>query len=448
MPLQTKWFTSRLLPSVATILMFAFFHANAWATQYKVLYTFQGGSDGNHPSGALTLDSAGNLYGTTLFGGVTNCSGYGADGCGTVFMLARGSGGQWTESVLHAFQVNNDDRDGAAPNGALIFDAAGNLYGTTSVGGGGGLQCSSGAYVGCGIVFELTPASGGNWTETVLHRFNVNAGGAGPYAGLVMDEAGNLYGTTAAGGNCCGADIFGWGAGGVFELTTTSGVWSEEVLHYFCSKANCTDGNAPYSGLLRGSDGTLYGTTTYGGSSSFPCYNLGCGTVFELDSKKEELAYPLTGIDGVQTTSSLTSDANGNFYGTTPLDGASGDGTVFRLSPTPEGRWTFTVLYNFHGGFAGEGSFATGVVFDKAGNLYGTVWGPQGGNCEGWGCGLVYKLEPQPKGPWKYSVVYTFTGAEDGGEPNGTLIIDDQGNLYGTTAIGGAEYGVVYEITP
>lgn len=450
MSVQFKWSATKLLAVVATTLMFALIPAGAWAaTQYKVLYAFQGGNDGNYPSGALVLDSAGNLYGTTLAGGGNQqwCTGQ-DPGCGIVFELSPGSGGQWTETVLHRFQANGDNTDGTAPNGALVFDAAGNLYGTTSSGGGGEQQCSSGASAGCGTVFELTPTSGGIWTENVLYRFQINSGGAGPYAGVIFDQAGNLYGTAAAAGNCCNPDIFDWGAGVVFELTQTAGVWNEKVLYSFCSKANCRDGNAPYAGLLWGADGNLYSTTAYGGSTSFPCYNLGCGTVFKLGTNGNEEAYPLTGLTGIQTYNGLTSDGKGNFYGTTPIDGAFGNGTVFRLSPTPDGRWTFTVLYNFHIGYAGSGSFSTGVVFDKAGNLYGAIWGPESGNCAGGGCGLVYKLEPRPRGPWKYSVVYTFTGAQDGGDPDGTLIIDNEGNLYGTAAFGGAGYGVVYEITP
>lgn len=448
MRLQSKFSAIKLLAVVATLL---FACSDGWAaSQYKVLYAFKGGNDGNYPEGALVFDSSGNLYGTTIFGGVSkqSCSGYGFAGCGTVFMLTRGTGGGWTESVLHAFQAGDDNTDGAAPNGALIFDAAGDLYGTTSVGGGADEQCSSGAYTGCGIVFELAPASGGSWTETVLYRFQINAGGAGPYAGLVFDNAGNLYGTAAAAGNCCNPLIFGWGAGVVFQLTKSSGGWSEDVLHSFCSQTNCKDGNAPYSGLLRAPDGILYGTTAYGGSVSFPCYNLGCGTVFKLDLNRDEQAYPLNGMDGVQPYNSLTADAKGNLYGTTTTDGAFGDGTVFKLSPTSDGRWKFTVLYNFHIGYVYSGSFSSGVVFDNAGNLYGTIWGPNSGNCGGGGCGLVYKLEPQPAGPWKYSEVYTFTGGQDGGEPDSTLIIDKDGNLYGTAAVGGAGYGVVFEITP
>ena len=233
----------------------------------------------------------------------------------------------------------------------------------------------------------------------------------------------------------------------MFELTQNSGSWSETVLHSFCSEPHCRDGNAPYSALLRSADGTLYGTTAYGGSDVFPCY-LGCGTVFKLDPDGNEESYPLTGMDGIQSYNGLTYDGKGNFYGSTPIDGAFGQGTVFKLTRASDGIWKFSVLYNFRIGSPGAGSFSTGVVLDNAGNLYGTTWGPDSGNCEGSGCGLVYKLEPRPAGPWKFSEVYSFTGGQDGGEPTGTLIIDKDGNLYGTAGVGGAGYGVVYEITP
>jgi len=439
----------KLIAALAMILVVA--SVARAASKYKVLYAFKGGEDGNYPAGSLVFDSAGNLYGSTIFGGGSQqyCSGEQEPGCGTIFMLARASNGGWKESVLHRFQNDNDTSDGSAPNGALIFDGAGNLYGTTSSGGGSPDQCSSGAFSGCGIVFELSPKSSEVWKESVLYRFQISGGGAGPYGGVVFDPAGNLYGTAAAGGNCCDP-IFGWGAGVVFQLTPDSEGWSENVLHSFCEKNKCSDGNAPYSGLYRAPDGTLYGTTSYGGGDAFPCFNLGCGTVFKLmnnsnGSWSEQVLNDFIGRDGIQPSNTLTADKDGNLYGTTPVEGAFGERTVFKLSPTKDGRWNFSVLYNFDVGYAG--SFGSGVVLDNAGNLYGTV--PVSGNCGGGGCGLVYKLEPRPKGPWKYRTIYSFQSSEDGFDPDGTLIIDKAGNLYGTASFGGAGgYGVVFEITP
>jgi uncharacterized repeat protein (TIGR03803 family) len=445
--------TLKLIALIAMIPMILPTVARA-ASKYKVLYAFKGGNDGDYPSGALVLDDAGNLYGVTVSGGgdQQNCSGL-EPGCGTVFMLTPNSNGKWKENVLHRFQSGNNTSDGSAPNGALVFDGSGNLYGTTISGGGADQQCSSGTFTGCGIVFELSAKSSGGWKETVLYRFQVNAGGAGPEGGLVFDKAGDLYGTATAAGDCCDP-IFGWGAGVVFQLTPGSRGWSESVLHSFCQQKNCSDGNAPYAGLLRTPDGTLYGTTAYGGGDFFPCFNLGCGAVFKLkdDSKgkwSEQVLNDFDGRDGIQPFNGLTADNEGNLYGTTAVEGAFGDGTVFKLSPTKNGRWNFNVIYNFDIDYAGSGSYAMGVVFDKTGNLYGTVWGPESGNCAGGGCGLVYKLEPRPKGPWKYSVIHIFQGGQGGGDPTGTLSIDKNGNLYGTAGYGGSSgYGVVFEITP
>jgi uncharacterized repeat protein (TIGR03803 family) len=422
------------------------------ASKFKTLYAFQGGTDGATPVGRLALDQAGNLYGATNAGGTnaSYCTGE-IQGCGTVFELQAGSGGSWQEMVLHRFQESGSS-DGSAPDGDMIFDSAGNLYGSTISGGGATEQCSSGAGAGCGIVFELTPAQG-EWTETVLYRFQINSGGAGPNGGLKFGKAGNLYGTAVAGDNCCG-DIFGWGAGAAFELIPGSGEWTENVLYTFCSQSNCSDGNAPYAGLIWGAGGALYGTTAYGGSNSFPCQRLfGCGTVFQLAESggqwKENVIYTFTGRDvGAQPSAALTADSAGNLYGTTSVNGPFGFGTVFKLTRGEHGRWNYAVLYGFRTG-SFYGSFATRPVFDKTGNLYGTIWTKGYGNCEGLSCGLVYKLAPQPHGKWKYSVVYTFSGGTDGGFPGAELLLDDKGNLYGSTEIGGtAGYGVVFEITP
>src|ERR1019366_2578878 len=216
-----------------------------------VLHNFGNGTDGATPYAGLIFDAAGNLYGTTQYGGTY--------GVGTVFELTPAGGGSWTEKVLYSF--NHNGADGGVPAAGLIFDAAGNLYGTT-VNGGTGSNC----VLGCGTVFELTPAAGGGWTEQVLHSFNNNgADGSTPFAGLIFDAAGNLYGTTFAGGT--------YGYGTVFELTPAAGGgWTETVLHNF---GNGTDGTAPYAGLIFDAAGNLYGTTFVGGT-------YGYGTVFEV----------------------------------------------------------------------------------------------------------------------------------------------------------------------
>src|SRR5579859_1689959 len=221
------------------------------------LYTFSGGADGSIPEGHLILDAAGNLYGTTAYGG--SLSGHCAPlGCGTVFELSRGSSGTWTETVIHTFL----GPDGYIPLSSLAMDAAGNLYGTTFDGGN---HCPS---AGCGVVFKLAPASSGQWQETVLHNFTGNSDGADPNSGLAIDSAGVLYGTTPYGG--IATDCGGTGCGVIFKLTpATGGGFTFTRLHAFTGGADGSEvptvnnDNAP---LVFGSDGNLYGTTPAGGT--------------------------------------------------------------------------------------------------------------------------------------------------------------------------------------
>jgi uncharacterized repeat protein (TIGR03803 family) len=267
----------------------------------KVLYDFYSiRTDGAFPASSLIFDGAGNLYGTTIFGGASGA------GNGTVFELTPAAGGGWTERVLYSFGA-----DGIWPYAGLIFDAAGNLYGTTSFGG----------TVGWGTVFELTPAAGGGWTEQVLHNFLGYSDGETPYAGLIIDAVGNLYGTTSSGGT--------YGMGTVFELSPTAGGgWTEQVLHTF----NFTDGNAPYAGLIFDVAGNLYGTT--GGGSSY-----GDGTVFELTPTAgggwtEKVVHSFgNGTDGIFPRADLIMDAAGNLYGTTNYGGTNNYGTAFEFTP-------------------------------------------------------------------------------------------------------------------
>jgi uncharacterized repeat protein (TIGR03803 family) len=222
----------------------------------KVLHSFKNnGNDGSSSYASLIFDGVGNLYGTTAGGG--------AKSLGTVFELRPKTGGGWTEKLLHSFI--DSGKDGYYPEAGLIFDASGNLYGTTAFGGSG--SCTD----GCGTVFELTPKTGGGWTEKILHNLNNNGkDGYYPFArGLIFDGAGNLYGTTESGGSGSCRD----GCGTVFELTPkTGGGWTEKVLYNF--KNNSRDGRKPGAGLIFDASGNLYGTT-YGGGH-------GGGTVFEI----------------------------------------------------------------------------------------------------------------------------------------------------------------------
>jgi uncharacterized repeat protein (TIGR03803 family) len=309
----------------------------------SVLYSFTGGGDGANPYAGLISDSAGNLYGTTANGGSTNCK-----GCGTVFKLALKAKGGWTESVLYSFLGR---LDGGYPFAALIFDGAGNLYGTTTGGGPG--DCSVNNIKGCGVIFKLTPGTKGGWTESVLYSFSGGNDGAFPYDALIFDAAGNLYGTTVAGGT--------GGLGAVFSLTPNSQGWTETVLRNINAE--------PQAGLIFDSAGNLYGTTVYGAK--------GYGTVFELSPTTGGWTYrgvrKFTGKDGATPTATLIFDHSGHLYGTTTAGGAFGNGVVFKLTPNSHGGWTERVLWDFQG-HAGAHP-AAALLLDDAGNLYGTTTG-------------------------------------------------------------------------
>jgi uncharacterized repeat protein (TIGR03803 family) len=325
-----------------------------------VLHSFNlNGSDGYNPTAGLILDSAGNLYGTTEFGGI--------HGAGTVFELTPTGGGNWTETVLHSF--NDNGTDGAYPYSALLFDSAGNLYGTTS---GGGIHTCPGAVYRCGTVYEMSPRQGGGWTETVLHSFNDNGSdGFSPLGGLIFDAAGNLYGTAYEGG------IHGYGT--VFELTARQGGgWTETVLHSF--NQNGTDGALLYDTLAIDASGNLYGTTYEGGIHLQSCGGVGCGTVFELSprvgggwTEKVLHSFNENGTDGALPAAGLILDAAGNLYGTASRGGIHNYGTVFEFSPGQGGNWTELTMHNFNANGADGIIPMSGLIFDAAGNLYGTT---------------------------------------------------------------------------
>jgi len=318
--------------------------------------------------------------------------------------------------------------DGATPLGGLIRDAQDNFYGTTF--GGGNLFCDSTDY-GCGTVFKLTPSG----RETVLYRFSGGADGRYPAAALVRDAQGNLYGTTKEGGDLS-CDLTNDGCGTVFRVEVTPN-GTETVLYTFTGGA---DGGYPVAALVRDEQGNLYGTTEVGGL-------YGQGTVFMLTpTGTETVLYNFSGPDGAAPMGGLIRDAQGNFYGTTEVGGLYGQGTVFMLTPTG----TETVLYTFTGGADG-GYPVAALVRDEQGNLYGTT--DVGGNSPCFptgGCGTVFKVSPAGI----ETVLYAFTGGTDGQNPSGSLILDSQGNLYGTTNLGGDlscnSYGcgTVFEVIP
>jgi uncharacterized repeat protein (TIGR03803 family) len=342
------------------------------------------------------------------------------------------------ENVLYRFQGG---MDGVGPRGPLIRDKAGNLYGTTVL-GGDGTNCDEGS-AGCGTVFKIAP----DGTETLLHSFKGSCDGALPEAGLVADRNGKLYGTTARGGVCDETN----GAGTVFTVAS-NGV--ESVLYGFLGGS---DGEYPLGPLFLGKDGNLYGTTANGGGSP-NCHDIhglsvGCGTVFELVlngrpgqccSGEIPLYAFQGGMDGSEPAARVIMDKDGNIYGTTLRGGGTGCagfgcGTVFKLGPDdgPE-----TVLHAFQGGRDGASPDA-GPVKDAAGNFYGTT------SAGGLGYGTVFKITPTGT----ETVLYSFRGGTDGWLPHGGVILDRTGNLYGTTLWGGSTRceghgcGVAYELS-
>jgi uncharacterized repeat protein (TIGR03803 family) len=394
-----------LLISLGTVL--------ASATTETVLYSFQGGTDGSNPSAGLVADAAGNLYGTTTTGGVGPCTG----GCGTVFRLSPQPGGNWSEAVLYSFQAGSD---GAAPVASLIFDAAGNLYGTTISGGAKNE----------GTVFQLSP-QGGTWAETVLYSFEGGSDGAYVTSPVIFDAAGNLYGTTVFGGGRQNAGV-------VFQLAPPAqpgGTWTETVLHRFGSPG---DGLDPMAGLLVDHQGALYGTTFD-------------GLVFKLTPPapghsvwKEKILYQFTGGGNNGSQPCNLSLGKGVLYGTTNLGGSPANaGTVFQLRPTQSGLWSEKTLYSFAGGT--DGGLACGpLVSDKLGILYGTTAG-NGADI----LSTVFQLVPQPGGGWIETVLHDFVGSQDGKGPHGGVIFGMDGALYGTTGGGGSSgHGTVYQVVP
>ena len=373
------------------------------------------------PRAGLVSDAAGNLYGTTVQGG--------AYGFGAVFELSPIAGGGWSEKVIYSFN-EKPGQDDFGPESGLTLDAAGNLYGTKGTGGAFDL----------GMVFKLVPSGGGTWTLKVLHSFTGNDGG-GPEAGVIFDGGGNLYGTTVGGG--------AYGRGAVFVLSPNpGGGWREKVLHSF--RQVRPEGITPFAGLVFDAAGNLYGTTIGGGSSK-TCQG-GCGTVFKLSPVtgkgwRETVLHSFddNGTDGALPYGGLIIDGAGNLYGTTFRGGNGRYGTVFEFSPVAGGGWTETILHNFSNNGTDGAEPEFGTLLLAGGNLYGST--PAGGPD---GRGTVYKLSPAGGGGWTETILHTFEG-DDGISPNGSLIMDSSGNLYGTTFSGGTAFGgggTVFEIMP
>jgi len=364
-----------------------------------ILHSFEWGEDGAYPQAGLVMDAEGNLYGTTVQGATGDL--------GTVFEVAPNG----VETVLYH---NFSGWRGWGPSATLVRDQNGTLYGTTFQGGGG--PCDSG--FGCGTVFLVR----GNQNGRVLHHFKPGFEGWGPNGSLILDSAGNLYGTTVYGGV--------HGVGTIFKIApdrTFTVVYSFDGEH----------GSTPFGGLVRDDAGNFYGTTQYGGSHDCGTGS-GCGTVFKITPFGEEtVLHSFSGSpDGSYPVASLVLDPQGNLYGTTEGGGAHGMGMVFEVNSAGEEQ----ILYSFKGGADG-GRPAANLVRDRSGNLYGVT------SMDGmYTFGTVFKLTRNGK----KEVLHSFSGyPDDGGYPMGALVLDTQGNLYGTTSIGGANrVGIVFKFTP
>jgi uncharacterized repeat protein (TIGR03803 family) len=380
------------------------------AQAYKVLYNFTGEADGGFPTAGLIRDAAGNLYGVTEGGGNLSCV-INFTGCGVVFKLSGSK-----ETVLYTFQGGTD---GADPQAGLIRDSQGNLYGTTAR--GGDPNCVWGQPYGCGTIFKLDPTG----KETVLYRFKGGDDGAAPAATLLMDEAGNLWGTTQYEGYA-GSQCFGPGCGTVFKLDPSGKLTS----HLF--RGSPTDGSWPLAGLVAGPAGDLYGTTLFGGPND-------SGTIFKVDPTGKVKGLHnfdiLTG-DGANPTGLLLSA--GKLYGPTTSGGAFGGGSVYEISPAGE-----SVLYSFAQLNDSATPSPQGVLArDTGGNLYGTT----AFSFPTIGYGTVYELQPSGN----LITLHIFLGPNgDGSTPMSGVIRDSAGKLYGTTQQGGTiGGGTIFEITP
>jgi uncharacterized repeat protein (TIGR03803 family) len=319
-----------------------------------------------------------------------------------------------TESAIYSF---TNGIDGGYPNGGVAIDSKGNLYGTAVTGG---------ANEG-GAVFQLSPKSGGGWTESVIYSFNFTSDdGDLPCSGLVFDSHGNLYGQTLGGGTA--------GGGVIFELSPGSnGEWTQKTLYSFGAGI---DGDIPFQGTLAiDGSGNLYGFTQNGGTYGF-------GTIFELTAgsdgtwnKRILHSFAELNDGGLPYAEQLVLDSSGNVYGTTLHGGAAGYGVAFKLIRQSNGSWKEEVLHSFTGGLDGSGPEG-GVVLDAVGNVYGSS-----GPC-------VFQLSPGSNGAWTFKSLHAFHGGTDGAEPDSILTFDKAGNLYGTTYRGGENRGTVFQLTP
>jgi uncharacterized repeat protein (TIGR03803 family) len=383
--------SSRIVTPLLVLAICASLRAEAGT--FDVLYSFHG-KNGSEPKGELISDASGNLYGTTAIGGTAFS--------GTVFKLAPDG----SETVLLSFCPGDRCAAGSEPGSGLVMDDSGNLYGTTIYGGPNA----------DGVAFELAP----DGSETVLHTFLGGSDGEEPMGKLIRTKKGYLFGTTVLGGGD-GQGCGGYGCGTVFSIAPDG---TETVLHAF---SGGNDGAWPYAGLVADADGALYGTASYGGVNN-------AGVVFELttDGSEKVLHSFGGGRDGRTPVASLYKDGTGNLYGTTEFGGRYGRGTVFKLAPDG----TETVLHAFER--EGDGSFPDGALTsDGKGNFFGTT--TRGGLGHS---GTIFEIS----GNGSEKVLYDFQGDSDGKSPVGGVLVQ-AGSIYGTTELGGMyQHGVAFKL--
>lgn len=402
------------------------------APREKLLHAFHA-TDGALPQ-ALVSDSEGNFYGIANIAGnasTSTCTYSVGPGCGTVFEVSPTSSGTWQTTVLYRFTGGSD---GSAPTD-LAIDAAGNLYGVAQQGGeAGGCVLPH----GCGTIFKLSHGSTG-WQFEVLHTFTGGSDGSAPGA-LKLDSAGNLYITAQSGGKT--TTFCGIGCGTIFELSPSGTGWSGRTLRIFDWSFTYYGAENPLGRVALDSAGNLYGAA--GGGVYNDVWSTTFGVIYELtptaSGQWDEIIVhdfcpqSVVCTDGAVPEAGLTFDSNGNLFGTTAAGGFLSSGTVFELTPASDSSWTENVIYTFSGGSTG-GIPASPLIFDSNGNLFGTtaIGGDQ--NCS---CGVVFELTPGSSG-WSLSVLHSFSGATDGANPSTAsgLLLDSLGNLYGTTVFGG-----------
>jgi hypothetical protein len=388
------------------LLLFA---AVAQAQTFQVLHSFSGGDDGANPEDGLTMDASGNLYGTASAGGIrqSGCSNFwGSYGCGNVFEL-KAYGSSWVAKPLYEFKGGSDYGN---PGRGVVFGPDGALYGVTGY-----------------DVFRLAPPPtfcptwACSWQETVLHQFSGSGDGSGPSSRLVFNSAGNIFGVTYFGGP--------YNNGTIYELSHNGGGWTESIIYAFNSQGGLGQG-LPEGNIVFDPAGNLYGTTDC--SATLGCF---WGAVWQLQPSQSGWnltnLYQWPSASGYQPVGVIR-DSAGNLYGSDFGDSGI-PGAIYELSPS-NGGWNYTQLYDFQ-----LGDLANGLVMDAAGNLYGADYE--------YGYGYIFKMTPSSNG-WTFTTLHTFSGP-DGEFPQGQIVIDRNGNLYGTTIKGGSDgYGVVWEITP